>query len=529
MYKFLDEGVHAEVLDFPGAISCGTDLQDARRMLSAALVDMAETNLLRGEPLPHPDPEATAGVITEFPVPTASSGLCDIVAGPDGKLWFAERDANQIGNITTAGVVTEFTIPTANTWPGSIATGSDGNLWFTEELVNRIGRITTAGVVTEFPIAGGGTPFTIAAGSDGNLWVTEQNGNSIRRVTTAGVMTRFFIPTPNSLPRGIAAGPDGNLWFVERGSNKVGRITTGPLFDLGLTVDSAGNGVFDPGETATVAPTWKNNGGSSIARTGTASNFAGPAGPTYTITDATADYGTIAAGGSANCQTATGDCYGLSVTGTRPAQHWDTTFQETMSDGTEKVWTLHIGDSFTDVSPWGFYRFIETIFHNGVTGGCGGTNYCPTANVTRQQMAVFLLVSKLGSSYSPPACTVPVFADVPCSSGFARWINDLAARGVTGGCGGGNYCPTDPATRAQMAVFLLRTKEGPSYTPPACTTPMFTDVPCSNGFAPWINELANRGITGGCGGGNYCPDSPNTRGQMAVFLTTTFALQLYAK
>lgn len=59
MYKFLERGVHAEVLDFPGAITCGTNLEEARRLLASALVDMAETNLLRGEPLPQPDPSCT--------------------------------------------------------------------------------------------------------------------------------------------------------------------------------------------------------------------------------------------------------------------------------------------------------------------------------------------------------------------------------------------------------------------------------------------------------------------------------------
>jgi len=59
MYKFTNEGVHAEVLDFPGAISFGPSLEQARRMLASALVDMAETNLLRGEPLPRPDPTCT--------------------------------------------------------------------------------------------------------------------------------------------------------------------------------------------------------------------------------------------------------------------------------------------------------------------------------------------------------------------------------------------------------------------------------------------------------------------------------------
>ena len=59
MYKYLDEGVHAEVLDFPGAITWGADLQQARQSLASALVDMAETNLLHGEPLPKPDATVT--------------------------------------------------------------------------------------------------------------------------------------------------------------------------------------------------------------------------------------------------------------------------------------------------------------------------------------------------------------------------------------------------------------------------------------------------------------------------------------
>ena len=59
MYKYLDEGVHAEVLDFPGVISWGKNLEEARHLLASALEDMAETNLLNGEPLPEPDPTCT--------------------------------------------------------------------------------------------------------------------------------------------------------------------------------------------------------------------------------------------------------------------------------------------------------------------------------------------------------------------------------------------------------------------------------------------------------------------------------------
>ena len=56
MYKFVQGAVHAEVLDFPGAISSGATLDEAREQLGSALVDMAETHLLNGEPLPRPDP-----------------------------------------------------------------------------------------------------------------------------------------------------------------------------------------------------------------------------------------------------------------------------------------------------------------------------------------------------------------------------------------------------------------------------------------------------------------------------------------
>ena len=59
MYKFLDQGVHAEVLDFPGTITSGATLEEARRLLASALVYMAEMNLLRGEPLPQPNPSCT--------------------------------------------------------------------------------------------------------------------------------------------------------------------------------------------------------------------------------------------------------------------------------------------------------------------------------------------------------------------------------------------------------------------------------------------------------------------------------------
>lgn len=203
----------------------------------------------------------------------------------------------------------------------------------------------------------------------------------------------------------------------------------------------------------------------------------------------------------------------------------------TNADGfavTVPVTVTVVPSTFTDVPPsyWA-WRFIENLYTRGVSTTCG-TNplrYCPEDAMTRGDMAIFLLRAKEGAAYVPPACVTPAFIDVPCSDSRAPWINELVRRGVTAGCGNGNYCPESPVTREQMAVFLLVTKEGAGYHPGfTCTSAPFTDVPCYSPFAPWVRELVARGITAGCGNGAYCPTLTVNRAQMSVFISTTFNL-----
>lgn len=296
----------------------------------------------------------------------------------------------------------------------------------------------------------------------------------------------------------------------------------------GLRVDMAGNEIFEPGETVRVFPYWVNGapvfiqgGPSSLA------NFSGPAGATLTIVDGTGAYGLFGPMGYPP-QTCS-DCYSLQVNATtRPVQHWDTTVLEALWSGTiTKTWTLHIGATFTDVpTTSGFYRFVETIVHKNVTGGCSETAYCPTAPISREAMAVFLLVAREPRGYTPPPCgSTPLFSDVPVSGPFCAWVEELARRGVTAGCGGGAYCPATPVTRQEMAVFILRTAS--PVIPASCATQPYLDVPVASPYCLWIRELTRRGVVAGCGGSNYCPTDPVTREQMSVFLTTTFGLTLY--
>ena len=179
---------------------------------------------------------------------------------------------------------------------------------------------------------------------------------------------------------------------------------------------------------------------------------------------------------------------------------------------------------FADV-PGGhpFHDFVETIFRSSITAGCGGGLYCPGSAVTRGQMAVFLLRASSPAGFAPPPAA-GIFADVSVSDPFSPWIEELYARGVTAGCDTAplRYCPGSPVTRAQMAPFLLKAFLGASYAPPPASGAVFGDVAVGSFAADWIEDLASRLITGGCGGGNYCPGDPNTRGQMAVFLVKTF-------
>jgi predicted extracellular nuclease len=192
-----------------------------------------------------------------------------------------------------------------------------------------------------------------------------------------------------------------------------------------------------------------------------------------------------------------------------------------------EVYTVSKTPIFADV-PFSYWAngFIERLYNNGVTGGCG-TNpltYCPGSNVTRASMAVFILRAKYGSTYVPPTATGNVFNDVAANSFAAAYIEALYAEGITGGCGSNNYCPNKTITRAEMAVFILRGIYGNTYVPPTASGTMFDDVPSGYWAAAWIEAMANEGITGGCGGGNFCPSNPVTRAEMAVFLVTAFNL-----
>jgi streptogramin lyase len=165
----------------------------------------------------------TGGTISMFSIKGQDLYPADLIAaGPDGNLWFTEYLAGRIGRITTAGLVTEFQLPSSTGVLSSIVAGPGGDLWFA---AGNIGRITTGGDITQFAVAAS----ILALGPDGNLWFAN-NGSSNRigrlSITAGGVEidTELPVPTADARVNGMTSGPDGHLWFTERNGNKIGRV-----------------------------------------------------------------------------------------------------------------------------------------------------------------------------------------------------------------------------------------------------------------------------------------------------------------
>lgn len=192
-------------------------------------------------------------------------------------------------------------------------------------------------------------------------------------------------------------------------------------------------------------------------------------------------------------------------------------------DDVNPIHPFALEDGEVDYSPW-----IHTLAAEGVLAECSpnAALFCPTDNVSRVQMAVFLERGIRGGGYTPPPATGLVFADVPSGYPSGAWIEQLSRDRITGGCATSPpmYCPDAGVTRGEMAVFLLRAKYGAGYVPPPATGIVFTDVPATAWYAPWVEKLAAEGITGGCGSGQYCPGASVLRQQMAVFLVRAFGL-----
>ena len=162
---------------------------------------------------------------------------------------------------------------------------------------------------------------------------------------------------------------------------------------------------------------------------------------------------------------------------------------------------------------------IEILVLRGVTVGCntGGTRYCPTAPVTRAQMASFIIRALQSGGADTAPGSPDAFVDDNGNVHEAN-INSIAALGISLGDGSGRFRPSDPITRGEMALFIRR-----GFRFPTATSNRFTDV-----FGEYVepaNAIANAGVSFGCNllGTLFCPNDTVNRDQMASFLVRALA------
>jgi sugar lactone lactonase YvrE len=511
------------------------------------------------------------------PATSAAMDPSDLGIDVAGNLYIADLQNARVRRVAPDGVVTtvagngseEYSgdggpaTAAGLAWTTGLTVQPDGTLLVLGEFVNRVRQVTPAGSISTVagdgshnhsetagrePVGDGGpatsaklkVPGAAVRGADGSLYIADTWNNRVRKVAPSGTITTVAgigsagfsgdggpaVLAELHRPADLALDHTGALLVADTHNHRVRRIGLD-----GTITTVAGNGEI--GFTGDGAP-------------------AGDAAIPYPHGIAIEADGSLLVGDASHRLRRV--VFGPDGDGDGVADDADSCPDQANADQSNLDGDA-LGDACDDIADVhndsSGYRYVKALVDAGVTAGCGApgqpVRYCPGSDVTRRHMSLFLLraaqVSTDGSNLPPYA---GMFEDV-ASSTSARFIEELARRGVTGGCAtaapGGRplFCPEPSAgsstrglvTRQQMALFLLRTaqvsQDGRNLPPYAGT---FSDVPDS---VPgrFIEELARRDVTAGCAtaaqaGGRpaYCPSAQVSRQAMAVFLVRMFDLPM---
>lgn len=160
-----------------------------------------------------------------FDIPTAHSGLAEMIAARNGNLWFAEAGAHKIGLITTQGIIHEFTVraaPGTGHSIGHLVIGPDGSLWFVDTFGAQIGHMTVQGNVTLFKVPSlpgdstvfGPLPAGIAVRNDGDIQYLDPEARRLVRVTLTGTLVSSLV-LPGYGANDITTDAEGNFWITQ--------------------------------------------------------------------------------------------------------------------------------------------------------------------------------------------------------------------------------------------------------------------------------------------------------------------------
>jgi len=409
----------------------------------------------------------------------------------------------------------------------TVALRSDGTVWaWGDNSYGQLGDGTATQRNTPVQVSGLDSVTAISAGayhavalkSDGTVWAWGYNGNGrLGDGTTTNRNTPVQASGLSSVT-GIAAGEystvalksDGTVWAC--GYNYYGQLGDGTTTDRNTPVQVSGLNLF--AYTGNFILSISNSGtgigsvtsspsGISCGSTCSASYSSG----TNVTLSATAGPGSTFTGWSGACSSQAGSA----------------TCVVTMS-AAEAVTAHYViagTTPFSDILSTSAYEsYIEGIYNNGITTGCGNGDYCPSEAVTRDQMAAFIIRALCGENVT--YTQIPYFSDIQATDYFFKYIQKLKDMNIT--TMSGAYLPGEVVTRSQMAAFIVRATQSKAgqdtenftYT----VTPYFSDVPATDTYFKYIQKLKDMNIT--TLSGTYHPDEDVTRDQMAAFIARAF-------
>ncbi len=196
----------------------------------------------------------------------------------------------------------------------------------------------------------------------------------------------------------------------------------------------------------------------------------------------------------------TGSTFAVNSLGSEPLYHVEG-FQNIFSDVTSGVW---------------YENYVYALYNHQVTVGCSQSplQYCPSDEVSRGQMAAFIIRAKFGEIFN--FTQTPYYTDVPASHNFFKYVQKMKDEGIT--VVEGVYDIDGKVTRGQMAAFIIRARFGESFN--YTQTPYYTDVPASHDFFKYVQKMKDEGITTTTGTYNINQIVP--RDQMSAFISRAF-------
>lgn len=153
-----------------------------------------------------------------------------------------------------------------------------------------------------------------------------------------------------------------------------------------------------------------------------------------------------------------------------------------------------------------------------ISSGYSDKTFRGTSAVARQDMAAFLWRASNLPSYRASAKDKEAFTDVNEGTSHAQDIWWLAAKGISTGYSDGTFKGQDTVVRQDMAAFLYRLAGSPAYTPSQADKKQFVDVTEKTPHAREIWWMATIGLTQGYGDGTFRPQNAVTRADMAAFM-----------